>query len=504
MKTRTSKPELPSLTAPFLLATQTLADNLFADLWRHLGMTTLLRKLGFHKRSGVSASQVVYLLTMWVWVGSESIALFARQSLRSFVQAHKDVLYSFLAREDLNWRAFHGGVAGKVWRTGGLKHQARRVFVLDDSVKGRRGKRLEGVSWHFDHLSGRTLKGQQILTLGVATEQTFLPLDSDLFISAKGAHALKAPFADGRSVEARRYQEAQALSKPELATAMLRRAQRQGNDADALVADAWFGTKTMVQTALNLNLTAILRMKKNAMTYRLNSWEEGQQQTSLLDVRALYRRVVRKHWQKLNGLGYQVYPVDVELSLEGSGGEPQWVPVRLLFVRGLAETDQDVAGPKHWAVFLCTDRTLSTVDILETYALRWSIEVYFKEAKQYLGLLWEQTETFASHLASIHLTAVRWCFLVMGQLQGHGGRVCEVRTQLRDQLPELDFARRLWGLFRALIADALTDLKQTLGEAATTIMTAIDARVHDFFVQALQLDELTLHLEAEDSATMAA
>ncbi len=44
--------------------------------------------------------------------------------------------------------------------------------------------------------------------------------------------------------------------------------------------------------------------------------------------------------------------------------------------------------------------------MLEIYALRWGIEVYFKECKQHLGLLKEQTITFASHIASISLTAV--------------------------------------------------------------------------------------------------
>ncbi|MBK1725338.1 hypothetical protein CKO23_24845 [Thiocystis violacea] len=105
---------------------------------------------------------------------------------------------------------------------------------------------------------------------------------------------------------------------------------------------------------------------------------------------------------------------------------------------------------KHWQTLKALpyhDRALSPATILETYALRWSIEVYFKEAKHYLGLLWEQTETFASHVASIHLTAVRYCLLVLGQLQGAGARVCEVRAATGEQLAHLDFAKRLWGFF---------------------------------------------------------
>ncbi|WPL19283.1 Transposase [Thiorhodovibrio winogradskyi] len=417
----------------------------------------LLTKLGFHKRSGLQAPRIIYLLLIWVWVGRESIALFARQSLRSFADAHKDALYDLLAREELNWRAFHGAVALKVYRAGQLKNSPVRAYVLDDSVKTRRGKRLEGVSRHFDHLSGRTVKGQQVLTLGLATQEAFLPLDSDIFISNVGAHPLKADFHDGRSVEARRYAQARDRTKPELAAGMLRRALRQGLEADVLLADAWFGTKTMISTALDLNLTAILRMKKNAMKYRLRNWNNGEAHTELLDANGLYQTSVRKHWKRLSGLPYRCQCLDVELSLESDGKE-QWIPVRLLFVRGVSQDADSPAGAKSWALFLSTDRSLSPAAILEIDALRWSIEVYFKEAKQYLGLLWEQTETFASHLASIHLTAVRYCLLAFAQIQGAGTRVCEVRTAVGAQLSELDFAKRLWGFFRALIAEAVDGL----------------------------------------------
>jgi hypothetical protein len=39
--------------------------------------------------------------------------------------------------------------------------------------------------------------------------------------------------------------------------------------------------------------------------------------------------------------------------------------------------------------------------ILEIYALRWGIEVYFKESKRHLGRLKEQPSSFTSPIASI-------------------------------------------------------------------------------------------------------
>jgi hypothetical protein len=500
MNSDTKTSNLPSLTAGFLTQPQMLADNLFANLWQTLHLPRLLKRCGFHKRSGLGASEVVYLLLLWVWVKHDSIAMFARDSLQSFAQGHKDTLYDFVSREDLNWRVLQIGVSGEVYRHGKLNKSRRRAYVLDDSVKIRRGKKLEGTSLHFDHLTKRTVKGQQVLTLGLATEEVFLPLDSEIYISTKGVHELKKPFVDGRSVEARRYRAARDCSKPQLAADMMRRAHKHALQADFLLADAWFGTKAMIKTALDLQLTPILRMKKSKMKYRLTRWQQGRKCMELLDAKELYQQCVRKKWQRIKGFPYQFCTLEVALNLSiDETKEPQWERVQLLFTRGLGESDAAPRSEKSWALFLTTDTQLPPLELLEIYALRWGIEVYFKEAKQHLGLLWEQTETFASHLASIHLTAIRFCMLVYAKLNGEAERNSDIRSNLIEQLTRLDFARQLWGYFQALISEALTGLKDRLGMSVESVLSAIEHHVQAFFVQALQLDEFTLQLEASDT-----
>ena len=133
--------------------------------------------------------------------------------------------------------------------------------------------------------------------------------------------------------------------------------------------------------------------------------------------------------------------------------------------------------------------------ILEVYALRWGIEVYFKEAKQHLGFLKEQTWTFASHTASIHLTAIRYLMLLYAKRENDDLRVCDIRTQMKDQLTTLDFAQRLWQLFRALISGTIERFRKDLGKMAGMIMESIDSRIEEFFVRSLQLDAFTLEME---------
>src|SRR5690606_13779793 len=136
--------------------------------------------------------------------------------------------------------------AKEVYRANRLQSSRIKAIVLDDSIKCRRGEKIEGISSHFDHVTNRHVMGHQVLTLVQVTEEAFLPVDSQLSVSRTKAKGLNRPFKDGRSVVAKRYQEATEQGKPEMAANMMKRAQRAGLSAEYLVADAWFGTKPMI------------------------------------------------------------------------------------------------------------------------------------------------------------------------------------------------------------------------------------------------------------------
>jgi len=131
-------------------------------------------------------------------------------------------------------------------------------------------------------------------------------------------------------------------------------------------------------------------------------------------------------------------------------------------------------------------------------ALRWGIEAYFKECKQNLGLLKEQTITFTSHLASISLTAIRYLMLLYVALE-QNQRLSDVRTNMSNGLMGLSFGQRLWGLFRCLINNTIEQFQAELGELADQIMSALEQSINAFFRQALQLDSFTLELEARET-----
>ena len=486
----------PALTSDFLRNSDRLIDNLFADLWKQVRMKALLQRCGFHKRSGVEVNAVLYCLTMWVWLKSNSVNLFAKDSLRTFCAAGKDVLYEAMNREDWNWRALHLRVARKALQQLTVPGSAT-AFVLDDTIKIRSGKKMPGVSSHFDHTTGRHVMGQQVLTLGLSCAQGFVPVDSELFTGKTNVMDLSAPFKDGRSIAAVRHRSAVSQTKPEMARAMIARAQRAGIEAQYLLADAWFGTKPMIAMADDALLTTIVRMKKNKMKYRHSLHLPDKVVCKEMDLCALYQSAVRGQWEKVAGQPYQSKTVVVDLNLNDPKDEvSRWIKVRLLFVRGATDSDKAQSGKHDWCVFLATDIKLAPQKMLELYAMRWAIEVYFKESKQHLGFLQEQARHYACYVASIHLSAIRFCLLVIAKQQHGASGVAQMRQAIVGNATQIDFASRLWGCFRALIAGAIEEINAVLGNKAEMVMQTIDLHVQRFFTQALQLDPLQLRMEA--------
>jgi hypothetical protein len=51
---------ITTLTADFLRNRESMIDNIFADLWKQVGIKTLLQRCGFHKRSGVAVNPILY------------------------------------------------------------------------------------------------------------------------------------------------------------------------------------------------------------------------------------------------------------------------------------------------------------------------------------------------------------------------------------------------------------------------------------------------------------
>jgi len=484
---RSYTPLSDALSQPLTFADTELDEG----LQRHSLSGLLRAALGRKRRAdGEPLPNVLCALLVWPLLKAKSLHCFCAE-LCQILAGQVSVLYDFLGREDINWRGLAAELARRVYQGNDLGARSQCAFVVDDTTQARAGRKVEGTSCYFDHTEGRTRKGHQVLHLGLAAEKGFLPLEAQIVMGEKCRieKPKEKPFQDQRSAAARDLDRAGQQTKHSLFRGMLRRAVRAGFRAAFVLGDAWFGCKENIACCLELNLTAIFQMKRGLLAYRYH----GRAYT----VYQLYGLVQRRMRPASRQARFKTASLVVSLDVNTDPKQPaRWVEVRLVFSAPVRATSADT-----WVVFLCTDVELSETKILEVYALRWSIEVYFKEIKQNLGFLKEQSGRYQLAYASVHLAALRYLLLFEAMLRAGQLSYGEIRDRESGRLQTLTYAALLWQLFRALIEGALQGLVRDLGrKIIKKVLAAIDQTVEGFLNQALQIspEQVAVQLKAEE------
>ena len=126
--------------------------------------------------------------------------------------------------------------------------------------------------------------------------------------------------------------------------------------------------------------------------------------------------------------------------------------------------------------------------------------MYFKEIKQHLGFLKEQSGRYQLAYASVHLAAIRYLLLFEGMLRAGQLSYGQIRDRETGRLQTLTFAALLWQLFRALIEGALDTLVKHLGRTVVRkVLQVIDQSIEGLLNDALQIsqDQVAIQLKAE-------
>lgn len=483
---RSYTPICDALRKPFCFADTELAHGI-----RSHGLSCLLSQAISRKRrsNAEPIDHVLCALLVWPLLTFKSIHCLCCE-LAQILNGELSVLYDFLGREDVSWRALSGQTARQVYRGNDLGSRSQRAFVVDDTIQSRAGRKVQGTASHFDHTQGRTVHGHQTLQLGLAATQGFIPLEAQIVMSEVQPveKPQEKPFKDRRSSAARDMHRSRSESKHGLFRSMLQRAINFGYQATFLLADAWFGCKENIALAFQLKLTAIFQMKRGNLGYRYGNRD--------CTAKELYLKVQRR-MRPANGKSrFKTASLVVSINLQTQTNLPaQWAKVRLVF-----SAPVNAASVDKWVLFLCTDTALSDTDILKAYSLRWSIEVYFKEVKQNLGFLKEQSGRYEVAYASVNLAAIRYLLLFEATLRNNSLSYGEIRDHQSGQLKILTYALLLWELFRAIIEGALDTLIRQLGKKAIAIVrTTINDTIDEFLIEAMQMkpEQVATQLKAQ-------
>jgi len=105
----------------------------------------------------------------------------------------------------------------------------------------------------------------------------------------------------------------------------------------------------------------------------------------------------------------------------------------------------------NWKTLLSTDLSLNFTQTIEIYQVRWTIEVFFKESKQLLGLASSQSTDFDSQIADITITMIQYIFLSIQNRIERYQSIGGIFRGTKDDIMELRLHERLVQLLIAII-----------------------------------------------------
>jgi hypothetical protein len=353
--------------------------------FQELKFRSLLKRSGITKNKGYAAISLMFLFVLLPFLKRKLTDFWSSRYLENQIEARKDTYYRFINYERFNWRKFVYFLALKVIAHSDDTPLKEKVLIADDSISAKTGKNIELVSYHFDHKVGRSILGNCYLQLGYHNGINFFPVDV-AFNSSSNRPNTRLRAIDKRTCGWKRRQEA-LDKKTNTLLQMVDRAWQHGIDASFVLFDSWFAHDAVISSIYSIGYGVICRLKRNRVKYKY----QGRHYT----LKQLWQQVVKKKTRWLSQHNVKGACLNVTLPKTGD--------VRLLFVSD---------GRKSLQALLCTDLEMEESQILSYYARRWSIEVFFKDAKQMLYMAKEQSNTFDALVACHSLVMIRYLLLV--------------------------------------------------------------------------------------------
>lgn len=411
--------------------------------------SSLCKSLNPVKMKGYSFECVFSILISLPFVGIKNVNRLTNSALYNHIEAKKDVFYRLKNNTDICWRVILWLFAVKfrklVEKDTDL-HKGHRCLIVDDSVLEKTGKYIEKVSRLWDHVSNSYVLGLKLLLMGYWDGTSFCPLDFSLH-REKGNN-IEKPYGLKKREYRKQYRKTRKhgthswdratetdSKKTDSAVKMFRRAISQGFKVDYLLMDSWFTSEIFVD---------LVRSVKNQTVHLIGMYSKCKTRFGFSGDTFTYSQINNLLGKPKRCRKLKLYYKETMVDYKGT-------QVKLFFSR------QGQRGK--WKTFLTTDTRLGFMKMIEIYQIRWTIEVFFKESRQLLGLGKCQSNDFDAQIADTTITMIQHLLLTLQHRFEH----YESKGVLFDQLQEGVFRHRLnerlWGLFVELlnIIEALFD-----------------------------------------------
>jgi hypothetical protein len=412
-------------------------DNIILSAMKNFNLKSLCASSGIQKKAGVNAFEIVSILLMLPLMKLESVHQFYKSAYSKVAEMKKDTIYRLKNNENYPWRKLLMSIAKSFKKLKPLDNtEAKRItaLILDDTIDARTGWKIENITYVFDHTLRKSVLGFKNLVLAYFDGTMTIPVDFSLH-GEKNLPRAKASKQYKKKVDPKspgwiRRSELHK-SKINQGIDMIKRAVKNGFSVDYILCDSWFTSLDFIKAVRALKSGAIhiiagVRADKRKYSY------DGE----LFDAKSILNHLKSKSKQKrCRSLNILYYEAAVEY--EGIG------KVKLVMCR--------YPGQKNNRFFITTDINLSFIEMMRIYGIRWTIEVMFKELKQYLQLGSCQSQDFDAQISSATISMILYILLAHIKRRESYTTVGELFRLVGEDLTEKNLAERLWALFEELL-----------------------------------------------------
>ncbi len=348
------------------------------------------------KKSGVPVWDLLKLLFVLPFTNTQNISSLYDTRMFPDVKGQKDIYYRLLGNQKINWRNILFLFVKQYLKLDYRFNQSdstTKCLIFDDTDIKKKGRKIEGISKIHSHVTQSFMFGYKLLVAGYWNGSVFIPVDFSFHrenknnkygLSAKERKAQKKTKRGKGTAVLKRYKELNS-KKNDIIIDMFKRINQRKIDVDYILIDSWFTSVSLISKFKKVNKNInIIGMYKYNSEIRINESEK-----TIKQLRQSKKGLKRS---RTTGL-YQMSFI----------GEIDGITLKIFLTR---------KGKRgSWHTIVSTDTSLSFNKMIKTYNIRWSIEVFFKETKQLLGLGKSQSTNFDVQVAQTTITMIQYLMI---------------------------------------------------------------------------------------------
>lgn len=397
------------------------------------------KKFGFSSANNLKFSNhsKLVLLLLFPFFEIKTTWHYADSALYRFLSCGKDVFYRLMNDSSIDWRSLAYSInlqlIRKVHKNSELNNSNPRCLIIDDTDLPKTGRKIELIGRIFSHVTHTSKLGFKGLFMGYHDGKSFFSIDFSLH-GEKGKN-LNKPYGLTPAQAKKRYSKKRdkaskgseriddySLSKIDSMINMIRLAIAKGIRFDYVLVDNWFTcfelVKFIVSRRIKCHFIGMIKMGKT----RYNAFDNSLTSKEIVD---LLRRKRMTKRSKLIGYYYAETIVDFK-----------GIQVKLFFCKS--------SKKGNWNGMMTTNTKLTFEQAYKIYSTRWSIEVFFKESKQHLGLGKCQAQDFDAQIAATTLCLLQYNLLSVAKRFNDYETLGELfRAAQKDSL-EITIAEQIW------------------------------------------------------------